>query len=641
MFARKRIALLLMLVVLPAAPALALSADAAPQEDRAKRVLFEQHSLIEMANSLGNRLKREPNNTTTRDLTNASLLLLCTKGSPAAAEVLLRHVFAVQDMDKSSRGYGTVPWKIDDPSIKDPNAIEFAMQALGAVFLGYGDSLSPEFKKEADEHLRAAMVALANHHVAISYTNIFLMNTMSTLELGEYLHDDASLQRGYKQWHDWEAYTSANGVHEFDSPTYYAVDLGSLNLGYVYVKDAATHQQIQAVLDMFWRDIAANYLAPAQHIVGAHSRDYYFLTGRGGLEYYLYVEGLYEPGNEKFADQFLEKVDFLESERRGGYRVPQEILDIARLPERTIQQRWDESPELSRYTYLTQSFAIGFASGKYGDQDKMFATDLTGHAPLPSITLVPDDLDSPYGIKTAVDRSGHAKPNHLPLNLSGVQQKGTALLVSDLDPAVAFGQSTYATNLILPANGTHILLDKKAIKVSPSLNEPASMDSVVGVRSEHSCFVARVVSVDSLNGSKPTIALKADSAGLSKDVLRLVIYHAQSSFTSADIQHLHVTFLVEASACQDDAELATAMVRLREAKVHSLVKDGAWQGTAELGTLKLALTEDAAKRRTASASINGSTVTLPVFTLNDRPMGLQPQGQGTTDNSRTHAGELR
>jgi len=605
------------------------NAQATPQAadaGRPQRLLFVEHSLLDQLGKLNQHLQHDSTDATTRDLTNASLLILRTNGSPAAAEQLMRRVFATQDMDPKSKGYGTVPWKMNDSSIKDPNAIEFTMQALGAVFLGYGDKLSPEFKKEIQEHLRAAMVALANHRVQVSYTNIFLMNTMSTIELAEYLGDADSLQRGDKQWMQWWSYTAANGIHEFDSPTYYAVDLGDLILGYLYVKDAAIHGQIKTALDMFWRDILSNYLLAAQHIAGAHSRDYYFLTGRGGIEYYLYMEGLFDPGKGKFEDQFLEKVDLLESEKPGGYRVPQEILDLAKLPERIVQQRWDQAPNVIRYNYLAQDYAIGFATGKYGDQDKMFAADLTAQTPLPSITLVPDDLDSPYGVKKALDRSGHSKPNHLPLNLSGVQEKGTAVLVADLDPTAAIGEPTYATNLVLPAKATRILLDKKTIKVSSSLDESAGENSVIGVRSGNACFVARILSVDKLNGSAPTIALKADTTGLSNDVLRLAIYHAQSSFAATDTRHLHVAFLVDASECKDDSQLTAAMQRLSDAQVKSSVKDGAWQGEVQVGPLKLAVAEDPTTRLPASASVNGTPRSAPVFTLNGRAMGLEIAG---------------
>jgi len=621
------IALLMLFALWGYSPQKARAASTAADVSRSQRLLFVESSLLDQLGKLNQHLQRDPKDATTRDLTNASLLILRTNGSSGAAEQLLRRVFAAQDMDPKSRGYGTVPWKMNDPSIKDANAIEFATQALGAVFLGYGDRLSTEFKKEAQEHLQAAMVALGNHRVQVSYTNIFLMNTMSTIELAEYLGDADSLRRGDKQWGQWWSYTAANGVHEFDSPTYYAVDLGDLTLGYLYVKDAAIHQQIKSALDMFWRDIAGNYLVAAQHMAGAHSRDYYFLTGRGGIEYFLYMEGLFEPVKGKFEDQFLEKVDLLESEKPGGYRVPQDILDLAKAPERIIQQRWDQDATAIRYTYLNQGYAIGFASGKYGDQDKMFAADLTGQTPLPSITLVPDDLDSPYGVEKALDKSGHSKPNHLPLNLSGVQEKGTALLVADLDPTAAVGRPTYATNLVLPAKATRILLGKKAIKVSSSLSESAVGSPVIGVRSDNSCFVARVISVDKLNGNAPAMVLKADSTGLSNDVLRFVIYHAQTSFSAADTQHLHVAFLVEATECKDDDQLAVEMQRLSDAQVKSSVKDGAWQGEVQLGQLRLEVAEDPSTRRAARMSVNGRSLTTPVFTLNNHAMGLATVGQ--------------
>ena len=605
------------------------SARSQAPDDRSHRLLEVQKVMLTQLDKLQARLQKSPDGVTTRDLANASLLVLRTKGSSAVAESLLRRMYSAQDMDESKPDYGTFPWSLNDPSMKDGNAIEFATQALGAVYLGYGDRLSKDFKKESEPHLRAALVALAAHHVKVSYTNIVLMNTMDTIELAQYLGDDQSLRRGTAQWQQWWDYTADNGVHEFDSPTYYAVDLGDLVLGYLYVKDAATHNQIGSALDMFWRDIASNYLLADDHLAGAHSRDYYFLTGRGGIEFYLYMEGLYAPEKREFQDIFLEKVDLLESERPGGYRVPKDILALSTLPQRVVRQRWDVDPEAQRYTYLTQNFAMGYATGKAGDQDKMFAADLAGDSPEDppdSITLVPDVVDAPYGVEKKRDRSGHLKPVHLALNLSAVQDKGVALLVADLDPNDAVDNPTFATNLILPSSAASIVIDKDKAKISSRLDIPFNTKSVLGVRTAKACFVARVISVDRFLGVDPTVELKADDQGLKEGALRLAIYHARTSFANTDQRHLHVALLVEAADCSTDAELSEDMEAIRQAKVRSRESSDGWEGTAQVGQLTLQLAEDPLTRRPAHSEVNGKSVASPVFTLNgiDLKLGLKP-----------------
>ena len=620
---RRSIPVLLLAVAASTVMAHAQQSDAL----RAQRLLVVDTVMQEQANKLSQQMTHDQSKIATRDLANAALFTLRANGSSMVAEAYLRRIFALQIMDSASKEFGTIPWDIGDSSVKDANSIEFNMQPMGAIVLGYGDRLSPVFKKEAQPHLLAALAALANHQVKVSYTNIFLMNTMNTIELAEYLGDKDALARGYKQWQAWWEYTQQNGVHEFDSPTYYAVDLGDLNLGFLYVRDAAIHQQIKLALNMLWRDIASNYLIAGAHLAGAHSRDYNLLSGHGGVEFYLYMEGLFDPQKGKFTDSFLEKADLLESERPGGYRVSQQILDLAKTPERVVRQRWDENPANVRYTYLTQNFAIGYANGQYGAQDKMFAADLTGTQPLVSITLVPDVLDAPYGIEAFRDKSGHMKPVHLPLNLSAVQEKGTALLVADLNPMDALNSSSFATNMILPANASTILVDGEAVKVSASLHEEIKDGAVLGVRSGQSCFAARILSVDKLNGVAPIVELKADSAGLGRGALRLAIYHAQAAFTATDTKHLHVALLVEASDCKDDQGLAAEMQKLRAAGFQSAEKDGAWQGSVHVGLLGLELQENPATRLPASYTVNGHAVSSPVFDLNGDAMGLPAQAR--------------
>ena len=141
------------------------------------------------------------------------------------AESLLRLVFKDQNMDPQSPGYGTMDWVLNSKEIKDANAIDFGTMSWGPIFLGHGDELSGGFKQEAQAHIKAALVALQNHHMPVSYTNIFLMNTVDTLLLSEVVNDTAQHQRALAQLDTWIDYTQKSGIHEFDSPTYYATDL--------------------------------------------------------------------------------------------------------------------------------------------------------------------------------------------------------------------------------------------------------------------------------------------------------------------------------------------------------------------------------------------------------------------------------
>ena len=554
----------------------------------------------------------------TRDLTNGALYHLERGGAPADAEALLRRLFALQNMDASSKDYGYIPWKSQDPTVHDANSIEFDMQAMGAIFMGFGDKLSDGFKRDARPHLLAALTALASHQIPVSYTNIYLMNTVNTLTLGQYLNDASALTRGRQQWATWREYTAHNGIHEFDSPTYYAVDVADLTLGFRYIKDPAIHTQIVAVLNYFFTDIANNFSLSAERLAGPHSRDYNFLNGWGGLNFVMLAEGVVDDP-KTLMDVFLEKVAVIDNDRAGGYHPSPEILRQMEAPVRTLQQRWDENTALYRYAYFTPQFAMGSTDGAYSPQDKLFAADYAGR-PAITTSVVIDSFDQPYGLYKQVDRSGHSKSFHLPANLSSVQEKNTALLVYDLNPAHDSISDAIATNLLLPATADEVLLNGTAVTVSSKLDLPVEVGAVVAVRHQNSCLAASMWHVDALQQLPVSLHLKADAIGLSHGAFRLVAYHGQANAGKGPADHLHVAILVRMDACTDDKGLRTLSDSVRNAVVTALPGKDTWTATAKLAGLQLALTEDTRNRLPISRTVNGQEMPTPVFAINGTPV---------------------
>jgi hypothetical protein len=596
-----------------------LTGVAAVMNERNARILVAQKALQEKELAFERNLVRDPTGGSVRDLPNAALIVLRGGGPPQIAEGLLERVFKLQNMNKDSDGFGTVPWKMSDTTVKDQNAIEFTMQPMGAIFFNYANKLSPGFLKDADTHLRAALVGMAHHNIKVSYTNIFLMNTMNTMMLAQYLHDDAAFERGKKQWQEWREYTRQNGIFEFNSPTYCATDLADLNYGGLYVKDPVIHAQIVEAEALFWKDIASNYFAGVDHLAGAHSRDYQFLTGRGSLDMNLYIEGLHSPSDTYFEDLYLEKVSVLENERPGGYHPSQEILDIVHMPERVVELRHNVNEAYQRYTYLTDKFAIGTATGSYCPQDKMFAVDFATESKLPvTISVSVDALGSEYGLNKILGKDGHSKPQHLPPFLSNVQDKGLALLVYDINPTSAHDGNNLSTNLILPTHVDRLVLDDHPLKPSASLKEAAHLNSIIGLRTGSSCFVARVFNVENLDGKKPTFSLEGDHEGFDHGAIRFVIQHSSSEVKSPVSRHVHVSMMAEASECKDDAGLDKAIQRLHDAALSTSAIKNIWTTKASVGSRQLELVEDIDTRLPVSRKVNGVEVEHPVFRLNGK-----------------------
>jgi hypothetical protein len=550
---------------------------------------------------------------------------------------MLRLVFARQNMDPSSPKYGELPWQLNGDDVHDANAIEFGTQPLAPILLGYGSRLSSGFQGEKmRSHVRAALAALQRHQVPVSYTNIYLMNTVNTILLAQAVDDRESLARGVRQLDNWMDTTKANGIHEFDSPTYYCTTLNSLGLGYRYATDGDTRAKFKAILDYFWRDIAANYFAGARRLSGPHSRDYDFLYSTGGIDLYLAAEGLVDPQGYKKLD--MEKTLVIENESGNGYHPDASILSAAGLPERTIEQVWDDDRGHDRYNYITPQFAIGSANGDYGPQDKMIEIELASAKDLPGISVVPDVFDAPYGLVRTRDRSGHNKPTHIPLHPATVQHKNVLLTLLDLDASHEKETASLATNILLPAQADRLMLDGKSLAAGQIFQQPARLNSIIGVREGSSCVAARVFHADGAGGQEAVFRAEADPDGLQKGVARYAVYHYRGEVRKLGDAHIRVGLLLVADTCGDDDHLQSLMKELRLASVEdrASTKSGSalWEAKAKIRGVTLEANRDLNTRATLLRAVNSHELENPTFAVNGEVEKLALEPQPVTSSAR-------
>ena len=547
-----------------------------------------------------------------RNLPNGALTVLVLGKDPARAQALLRRLFAAQDMNPGSPSFGSVPWLLNDTSINDPNADEFSSQAIAPILDLYGDKLSPAFKAEMTPHIRAFFVALKRRQMRTpAYTNIFLMRAVNMLLMGEAIGDMGATAQGYRWLDEWTAYTAATGIHEFDSPTYTAVDLNSLYLGYRLARRPGAREQFKAALDLFWADCAANYFAGRGGLSGPHSRDYDFVGGwGGGMGYYYAANGLPDDGTSNMLD--FERVYPVLNTQPGNYRPDARLLALARLPERVIRSRWGEGT-LDRYNYVTPDFAIGGATGDYGGQDKLITVEFASRKKLPAICVTPETDDAPYGHVKTKDRTGHSKANHLPLGPTCVQDKGTLLALLDVSLAKAGTTETVATNVLLPAFADTITLDGKPVRADKPFEISARVGSVVGVREGRSGVAIRLFAADGVGGDSVGVVLKTDTDGLQYGgAARLVVYHYKGAARKWGNESFKVGILMVATPCTDDAALAALVRRVGTAPVTQ--KDGpTWEVSATVGETTLTAARDTVKHKVVARRVKG--VDLPAFPI--------------------------
>jgi hypothetical protein len=443
-----------------------------------------------------------------------------------------------------------------------------------------------------EPHLTAALAGLHGHNVPVSYTNIFLMNLTSGLLLGQALGDGAATQKAEQQFDAWFDYTRRNGIHEFDSPTYYAVDLDSLVEGFRYAAKPEDRRKFEQALDYLWTDIAASFLPSAHRLVGPYSRDYDFLRGRGGMDVWL-TEAGWASISSKSLD--FEKTYVLDNARSGGYRPKAATAALSRKLPREVISSWDDNPRHARFLWMDRGIALGCTSGDYNAQDKLFNVTFAGSPDLPQISIEPDIFDAPYGLVKNPDRTGHLKPTHLPLHAACVEHSGIALFTLDLDPSAAPADAKgFATNLLLPAEAER--------------TAPREIGDTITVAVGESVVSLRLIHVDSLPEAKPSIAILSDPEGLRHHAVRLKISHLPDG---AHTQSKHLRVALLAVVGSDAAQ----------AKVSSEIRDGQWIVKASLPGTALELARSASDRKMITAqSVNGQAVAAGILSIDGRDL---------------------
>jgi hypothetical protein len=550
---------------------------------------------------------------TERDLSNAALFILITGGDPKEAQDYLTRAFAVQNMDTASPQYGEVPWQIGHPEIVDGNADEFTNQAIGSILLGYQNRLDANFLTNLHPHLVAALSVLERRNVPVSYTNIYLMQTVDLLLIGQAVNDSTALSEGAAHLDTWLAYTAQNGIHEFDSPTYYAADLDSLIPGFIYTSDAGIKAKLKRALDYFWTDLAANYFPGRQSLSGPHSRDYDFLNGTGGIELYYFVEGILP--DLKFGALDFEKTYLLEQNDPAAYHPDSAIVALAGLPQRWVTARYGNTLDYSNF--ITPDFTLGGATGSYDSQDKLIAGELAGLSPVMSI--VPDQFDAPWGKVESKDSSGHEKPTHLPIDPVTVQNQGVLLSLIDLNLSSKTANSDLGTNLILPAHADEINVDGQRIDLSQPFKQPVESTPTVGVMMGHGAIAFRFFHWDDCTDGQTV--LQSDSVGLKLGALRLTHYHGCQSVTGKAAPHLRVGVLIVARHVDNADAFHQLIADVQKASITDQGNTSDWAVTAAVNGTTLEIRRN--PKGTLTRTIDGKAVTIPVFAVNNQSYSIQ------------------
>jgi hypothetical protein len=420
----------------------------------------------------------------------------------ALVEAALRCLMTFQSGESAGDAEpGVFPFHYGDPMNPRDNPTEFALAPLANLLLA--DAPSPSLRAELEPHLVAGLRAIERHEVCPRYTNICLLQTAEMVSLGRFLAGSGeatvrdfartSVESGKARLDDWLAFTRASGVSEFDSPTYYEMDLVALLLALHGSDDDAVRAKLRAALDYFWTDVGANYFAGRGSLAGPQSRTYSFFAGQGALSLAYYLQGLRaqppEPADLNAGLLFI-ALEWLNAQEN-LYAPPERALCLAAESERAIVSTFGPDRR-QRSAFITPDFALGGASDDYGtnvdsNQDETIRAELASTPTTSAIVVLPDYLDSP-GV--AVKSGDFKKITHLLMSPAVAQARGTMLAllrVRATDPKYrspdgrALPLVNLATNVVFPADADELLTDGPAFDRTRTVGLGATPSLVVRV----------------------------------------------------------------------------------------------------------------------------------------------------------------
>jgi hypothetical protein len=527
----------------------------------------------------------EKHNTGTRDLFSFVLEVAARGADLRMAEGALALAKQKREPDPTSNFYGNYAWYWKDPHPIDRNAVEFSMQSASLTWMLYRDRLGDKIRAQLESEIRYAVEGIRRHKVPVSYTNIFLMKAANCILLGEHLPDETLAKEGYSMLDQWLDYTRQNGIHEYSSPTYTAVDLGSLGLLVKYPRDAAVRAKAEKALRLLWTEIAANWFQPFEGIAGTHSRDYDFLRGHGMLDRYLEKAGWITPTKAPAPDVFIDL---------SAWTPPAEIRAITSTVPRLVFQRWGENPwEHSSHT-VGRSFTLGSAGAGYGQQDKTLTVNLALGPLAPVVNFAMDERGDPYGQAKVLTGGGHMKLTHLVPFLSSVQQGSDALLLACQNPQkkpTPFATSL-VSNIVFPAAATPWLVDGPLAFAKGETRHNLPGGTTLFLRSGDVAVALRYVFALDVSGQPATLAVLRDGEKVS--AMRFTAFHSERTTNARAV----VAIWVRVAEGLDDPAFEQFRESCAAAETPVIIKRDTIEvrAPAKKGTLRLIVNLTAEKR---------------------------------------------
>jgi hypothetical protein len=269
---------------------------------------------------------------------------------------------------------------IEDRSVTDLNAVQFALEQLLPLALDWGAQLDAATRDALQDALRAAAGELVRLDVHVSYTNIVLLDTLNLALLARVLDDAMLAARAATRFAAWVAYTCrSGGVTEYNSPTYAAVDLAALAELAERAADARLRIRARVMEERLWLHVAVRWHAATAQLAGPHGRAYHndVTGGVCGIKLVLYAV-LGDPRllwRSAYATARQTPGSVAAGRRSWHLPAPLRHLFAPRTSAWQVHETVDQEHGVDLTTMLTPSYALGSASsGSHAQSDRLMLT---------------------------------------------------------------------------------------------------------------------------------------------------------------------------------------------------------------------------------------------------------------------------
>jgi hypothetical protein len=160
----------------------------------------------------------------------------------------------------------------------DPNWRQFVGTALLLALRRAESVLAADLVARIDRSLRLAVEGEPPHRVTAAYTNIASMKAVLEVEAGVRLGEPTWIERGL----ELAAAVAAQPIEEFNSPTYYGIDLLGAAMARSCPSSAELRTAGRTVEERIWQAASVAYHAELGNLCGPYSRSY-------GMDQHRYV----------------------------------------------------------------------------------------------------------------------------------------------------------------------------------------------------------------------------------------------------------------------------------------------------------------------------------------------------------------